>query len=124
MKTKTIYIVDDDKDVIFSIIDSLGSLNPDYEFIQASSYDELFIKIPTYRKPDLIILDIMMPEISGLGIAEKIRNTHAIKKVPILFLSARIDEPTQNKIKFYSKYFMEKPYDITELSNKIKEILK
>ncbi|SFB14009.1 DNA-binding response regulator, OmpR family, contains REC and winged-helix (wHTH) domain [Acetitomaculum ruminis DSM 5522] len=74
-------------------------------------------KIVTNFSPDLIVLDVMMPDIDGFGICKALRK---ITKVPILFLSGKIDE--EAKIKGFSlggDDYLEKPCSLLELKARI-----
>lgn len=120
---KTIYIVDDNADIVYSIKDGLSLLNPDFQFESANSSTEALLKIHTYKAPDLIILDIMLPDMSGLDLAEKLRSHPELKKTPILFLTAKIDDSTRKKARFLSKHFLNKPFEIEELNKLVKKII-
>jgi len=47
-------------------------------------------------KPDLVLLDIMMPGMSGWKLYEKIKNNPVLKSIPIVFLTARTDQMAKN----------------------------
>lgn len=121
--TKIIYVVDDTEDIYYSIKDSLNLKNPDYEIIRVDSAIEFLLKMNAEKKPDLIILDIMLPDINGIDLAGKIRGMQEFENTPILFLSARIDDETKKKASQYSKYYMEKPFDVDALNKKVNKIL-
>jgi len=77
------------------------------------------------EKFDLFLLDVMMPELSGFELAEKIKETPFNKNVPIVFISALSD--SHNKIKGYnlgSFAYIEKPFDINIIKSQIFNILK
>jgi len=95
------------------------------------------INISSYLKPqeayavileekfDLFLLDIMMPELSGFELAQKIKETQHNSNVPIVFISALSD--SHNKIKGYnlgSFAYIEKPFDINIIKSQIFNLLK
>ena len=74
---------------------------------------------------DLFLLDIMMPEISGFDLAQKIKESEENKYSPIIFISALSDSQTQiNSYHFGSYAYIEKPYDINIVKSQIYGILK
>ena len=78
-----------------------------------------------HEKYDLFLLDVMMPELSGFDLAQKIKNTPHNKDVPIVFISALSD--SDNKIKGYnlgSFAYIEKPFDVNIIKSQIFNLLK
>lgn len=77
------------------------------------------------EKFDLILLDVMMPEMSGFELAKKIKNSEINKNAPIIFISALSD--SQNKIRGYdlgSFAYIEKPFDVNIVKSQIFNLLK
>lgn len=87
--SKTVLIVDDEQDVVdylSAVLDSCG-----YESIEASNADEGFIAA-TERKPDLICLDVMMPEESGISLYIRLKESGELKHIPVLIISGMESE--------------------------------
>jgi len=77
------------------------------------------------EKPDLVILDAMMPGVNGFDVCSAIRNELAMKDVYILMLSADGQEINKQKSKNVgSDGFMTKPFDPDEIVEKVAQILK
>lgn len=77
------------------------------------------------EKFDLILLDIMMPEMSGFELAQKIKDSTINRDSPIIFISALSD--SHNKIKGYnlgSYAYIEKPFDVNVIKSQIFNVLK
>jgi two-component system chemotaxis response regulator CheY len=76
------------------------------------------------RVPDLVCLDIMLPEISGYELCELIRATPKIAAVPILMISAR-SAPTDhaNALEAGANAFLVKPFRFAEFSRMVKSLL-
>lgn len=78
-----------------------------------------------HEKYDLFLLDVMMPEMSGFDLAQKIKETPHNQNVPIIFISALSD--SHNKIKGYnlgSFAYIEKPFDVNVIRSQIFNVLK
>ena len=116
--TKTILAVDDEEGVLYSIKNGLESIS-DYKVIVAESGEECFQILQRGEKPDLIILDIMMPEMDGWKVQKKLTGTKECENIPIIFLSAKNDELTKKRGNLISVDFIEKPFEITELKKRI-----
>ena len=75
-------------------------------------------------KPDLIILDLMLPAGGGFYVLEKVKLSSLTKSVPILVLTASKDPEHRKKaIEMGVDVFLEKPYDSQELLSTIKRLL-
>jgi two-component system alkaline phosphatase synthesis response regulator PhoP len=93
-KGKKILIADDEPDILEIIQYNL--VKEGYEVITAKDGDDALAKAK-FSKPDLIILDIMMPKKSGIEVCEILRSQPAFKDVLIIFLTALNDEATHIK---------------------------
>jgi len=87
MKTKVL-IVDDEKDIIEILQYNLE--NEGFEVITAYDGAEAVLKLS--ERPDLIILDIMMPKMDGFQACRQIRETKGFESVPVIFLTAKSSE--------------------------------
>ena len=121
---KKIMIVDDEPDQIFTIKTVLENEKENFEVISANSGMECIQKLNENVNPELIILDIMMPEMSGWEVLKIIRENQEWKNIPVLFLTARTDETAENAGRFLADDFIKKPFDISELLKSIDKILK
>ena len=119
MKQKKILIVDDDPvnlQMLRKIFD-----NNEYSVIQAAGGFEA-IEVAKNDLPDLIILDIVMPDIDGGEVANILKKDPSTKSIPIIFLSSLIKKQEER----YSStregiYLMGKPFDRLELLRRVKE---
>lgn len=122
---KKIMIVDDEQDQIFSVITSFEQEYPkEYEIIPAESGKKCFELLKKNVKPDLILLDIMMPEMDGWEVFDKLKANHSWKKIPIIFLTARSDGLAENAGSLIADDYIEKPIDINELKTRIDNVLR
>ena len=121
---KKIMIVDDEKDVLFLlkvIMEKEG-----YEVIEASNGMEAYEKLADSInpvKPDVILLDIMMPEMDGYTLQTKLQQTDELKRIPIIILTAKgqTKDLFQMSSNVYS--FLEKPFDPQNLIKTVKGAL-
>jgi DNA-binding response OmpR family regulator len=122
MKTPIILVVDDDPN-----IQELISVNlrvKGYSIVLASDGKEAMEKIKT-GAPDLIILDIMMPEIDGWELCKWIRDDPRLRSVKILMLTAKgtdRDKLIGREI-FKADEYMTKPFEIDLLQQTISRML-
>jgi DNA-binding response OmpR family regulator len=74
--------------------------------------------------PDLILLDVMLPGLDGFAVAAKIRTMPRLKRVPILFVTAR-GSPADviRGIQVGARHYIQKPFSIDDLLSKVKKAL-
>ena len=84
-----ILIVDDEKDILEFL--SYNLQKEGYEIFRANNGNSA-LKVAKKEVPDLIILDVMMPEMDGIETCEKIREIDSLDSTLILFLTARSEE--------------------------------
>ena len=115
---------DDEVDQIFTIKHIFQSYSDNFEIIGVNSGREYLNKLQKDELPDLILMDIMMPEMSGWEVFDKIKNTHKWNKIPIIFLSARIDPNSTNAGEYLGDDFISKPFNAADLIKRINQVLK
>jgi len=121
MEIKEILIVDDDKVILRTLEKIL--LSAGYSVIPLSLGREA-IRIAKERSPDLIILDIMMPDMDGGDVAFILKNNPETKNIPIVFLSSLVTKrEEQSSSKKHGIYFIAKPFERDELLRQIRKYL-
>jgi CheY-like chemotaxis protein len=121
MNKKEILVVDDDiiaQNMLRTTLSGAG-----YSVVTASNGME-GIKLATERLPNLIVLDIMMPDIDGGEVAEILRKDPKTVNIPIIFLSSLVseeEEKTGGKKGIVS--FLSKPYNREKLLNEVRRCL-
>ena len=122
---KKIMLIDDEKDQIFSIKTGFEELYPkEYEIITAENGKKCFELLEKNVIPDIIILDIMMPEMNGWQVFDKLRAHQSWKNIPVIFLTARSDSLAANAGAMIAEDYIEKPIDIKELKLRIDNVIK
>ncbi len=117
-----ILVVDDESDLIELLKYNLAKEGYNLEFA-FNGFDGL--KIAEVVKPDLIILDLMLPDINGYEVCKRIKQNKRLSLVPIVFLSAKQEEV--DKILGFeagAEDYMIKPFSVNELLARIRVILK
>jgi DNA-binding response OmpR family regulator len=74
-------------------------------------------------KPDLILLDILLPDLDGLSVCEILRRQPATKKIPVIFMSALSSEVTRRTASMQAVDFFTKPLDLERLQQRIADLL-
>jgi CheY-like chemotaxis protein len=118
-----ILVVDDEPDVVLTLEFLLK--NEGFTVFKASNGED-GIKSARQNRPDLIILDIKMPGISGYEAGQTIKEDPGLKKIPLIFLTAvsQVVDPTLGiKTEVVADRYVAKPYDIDNFLKIIKELL-
>jgi DNA-binding response OmpR family regulator len=118
-----IMVVDDDPSINYTIKQGIEGLSSNYEIITLESGKKCLELLENNQIPDLIILDIMMPELSGWETYQKIREKISSDKLPIIFLTARKDQVAEKAGGFLGEDYIEKPVEIEELLQRIEKVL-
>jgi DNA-binding response OmpR family regulator len=119
---KKIMVVDDDKDLCFFL---KKNLEKDKEMqVSVCSESRDAVKMIKEVRPDVVLLDIMMPGKSGIDIASELRNAKDTKNIPIVFLTAIIKEAEIEKHKnlIGEGYYISKPVEIEDLIKAINKV--
>jgi Response regulators consisting of a CheY-like receiver domain and a winged-helix DNA-binding domain len=122
MNNATILIVDDDPNIRELI--SVNLLSAGYTVIEASNGREAMGKMQE-SPPDLIVLDIMMPEIDGWEFCKFVRDDPLLEKIKIIMLTAKGTEKDKliGREIFRADEYMTKPFDIDELKKNVERLL-
>jgi len=118
MEKKKIYVADDDPDVL-EVIKQILELN---DYVVVTSLNGLSLLNAVYSNPDLVLLDILMPDTDGRDICRALKTGEHTHHIPVIMMSAFSDLST---IIFDTKAddFITKPFEISDLLLKIKKHL-
>ena len=118
-----ILVVDDDLIIVESIVQALEEDEFDYEVISASDGFEAGLQVNHFH-PDLLILDIMMPDIKGFEVCRKIKEGLETKNIKIIVLSAYLDEEKFKQMKEYgADVCFSKPLPLPKLKQEVAKLL-
>ncbi|MBR2038043.1 MAG: response regulator transcription factor [Lachnospiraceae bacterium] len=117
-----IYVVEDDTNI--SEIESFALKNVGYE-VESFDTAEAFYKALKNRRPDLILLDIMLPDEDGLSIVTNIRKNVSVKDVPVIMITAKSSEIDKVKgLDAGADDYVTKPFGVMELISRVKALLR
>lgn len=116
-------LIADDEPSLRLLVRATLSANKSFELIEASDGNEALSKAQL-ELPDLILLDVMMPGLSGFDVCEKLKNDASTKKIIIIMLTAKGQQSDRDwAISVGTDYFLTKPFSPIELFNLIEKIL-
>ena len=120
--SKVILVVDDEPDILLTVSQMLEMSG--YTVIQAKDGVECINKLNELEAtPDLVLLDIMMPDVSGWDVAAKIKENPSWNEIPIIFLTAKGDVMSMGMGRLASEDYIVKPFNIKDLKERIGKIL-
>ena len=111
--SEKVLIIDDDADIAF-----LSTL-----WVRAAGYDTQMagdglsgLAAAELYRPDVILLDIMMPGLSGFEVSRHLQEKPELACIPVIFLSAKVQEVARREaFAVGGKYFLSKPYEAADL---------
>ncbi len=122
MDKKRILIVDDEEDILSVLKFRLEANN--YETLTASDGQEGLNKART-EKPDLIILDLMLPKLDGYKVCRMLKFDESYKAIPIIMFTARVQQKDEELGKeMGADAYVTKPFEPEVLLEKIRQLLR
>lgn len=123
MKEKiTVLIADDNREFANTLVGHLEQ-EENMEVIALAKDGEEAYEMIINTQPDIVLLDVIMPHLDGLGVLEKIAETDMEKRPLSIILSAvGQDKITQKAIALGAQYYIVKPFDINVLVKRMKEL--
>ena len=120
---KKILVVDDDLIIVESIVQALEEDEFNYEVISAADGFEAGLQVKHFN-PDLMILDIMMPDIKGYEVCKRIKSSEDTRHIKIIVLSAYLDEEKFQQMKENgADVCFSKPLPLPKLKNEVAKLL-
>ena len=117
-----IYVVEDDVNI--QEIEMFALKNSGYRVEGFGNAKDFFAKL-SEKTPDLILLDVMLPDLDGLSILKKVRAVPDTKKIPVIFVSAKTSEIDKVKgLDMGADDYLAKPFGVMELISRVKALLR
>ena len=119
---KKILIIDDEEDFCFFVKKNLEAIS-NYEIITANK-GKKGIQIARKEKPDLILLDIMMPGIDGFEVLKRLKGNEKTQRIPVIMFTAKDEDEAKIKASgLYCEDYIVKPVENVVLRAKIHKVL-
>ena len=116
-----VLVADDDGDILSLI--SFRLERAGYEVVEASDGEEA-LRLAVERQPDLAILDVMMPKLTGYDVTREIRSNEATRRLPVILLTARAQEADVTRgFEAGADDYIKKPFSPQELRARVQAIL-
>lgn len=121
MSKKRILVVDDEVDLVETVLFSLELEG--YEVLVAHNGEEA-LNLARKEKPDLILLDLMLPKLDGYKVCRLLKFDERYKHIPILMLTAKTQEKDKETgLETGANEYLTKPFDMDELMKKVRSYL-
>lgn len=118
-----ILIIDDEVDFGFFVKSNL-QLSDEFH-VNVATDGKTGLKIAEEIRPDLILLDVMMPKMDGLQVLKKLKGNKKTQQIPVIMLTAKNDEDAiAEAIGSFSEQYIVKPIEMVTLENKIRTVLR
>jgi DNA-binding response OmpR family regulator len=116
-----VLVADDDRDILDLLAFRLGRAG--YEVVSASDGEEA-LRLATERRPDLAVLDVMMPKLDGYEVTRRMRADETTKRIPVILLTARVQEhDVARGFEVGADDYMKKPFSPAELRARVQAII-
>lgn len=120
----TILIADDEEMIRTLIREALSRADGRYRFLEAAD-GVAALQMAQERNPDLVLLDVVMPSLSGLQVCRALKEAEATRHVPIILMTARSDRALRvQAVEAGGDDFLFKPFDVLELTLRVKSLLR
>lgn len=121
MSAKKILVADDEPHILRIVKDKLS--NAGFAVVSVTNGEDA-LSAAINEKPDLILLDVMMPKMSGFEVCQKIKADESIKHIPVILLTARGQESDiKAGLDAGASEYITKPFSPRQMLTKVKEML-
>ena len=120
METKRVVIADDEPNICHLVKLCLEAKG--YQVFATNDGKQALEEI-RQKQPDLVILDIMMPEMDGPGVAAAMKDQAATRNIPIIFLTSLVQRDDRPAVDLTGYHFVAKPFEREELLAVVNKVL-
>jgi CheY-like chemotaxis protein len=119
---KKILVIDDDENLCAAVKRGLESFGK-YE-VSVAGGGKAGLKAGRKLRPDLILLDIIMPDLDGLSVLKKLRQNEKTRFIPVVMLTGVQDQEAKEQASYeYAEQYVTKPFEINRLESVIARTL-
>jgi DNA-binding response OmpR family regulator len=116
-----VLVADDDADILQLVAFRLERSG--YDVVRATDGEEA-LRIATETRPDLAVLDVMMPKLTGYDVTRRIREDETTSQIPVILLTARVqDADVARGFEVGADDYLKKPFSPQELRARVQAIL-
>lgn len=114
----------DDNERMLGLLGDIIRSDEDLEVVGTAKDGEEACKMIKDKEPDVVLLDIVMPKLDGLGVLDKIKHDTSIKKYPSFIMISAIgnEKITENAFIYGADYYIMKPFDNDMVISRIKQV--
>lgn len=122
LSEKTKILIADDEESLRVLLKAVVASEENFELVEAVDGDDALVKVKQ-DKPDILILDVMMPGQSGFEVCESIKADETLKDIKVIILTAKgQDSDKEWADSVGADYFLSKPFSPLELLDLLKKI--
>ena len=116
-----VLVADDDEDILALVAFRLGRAG--YDVVTAADGEEA-LRLARERSPDLAVLDVMMPKLTGYDVTRELRSDETTSRIPVILLTARVQEADVARgFEIAADDYIKKPFSPQELRARAQAIL-
>ncbi len=119
---KKVLVVDDDPHILYCVKAVLEDIDPSYNVTRIGGGEECLEYLKTNR-PDVILMDILMPGMDGWDVTAKIKEDEELQNIPLIFFTAKTDSVSKVLGKLISEDYIEKPFENQNLMDRIDAVI-
>jgi DNA-binding response OmpR family regulator len=118
---RKVLIVDDEPNIVTSLTFLMNKSG--FETSVARDGDEALTEVERFH-PDLVLLDVMMPEVDGWEMLRRVQERHGVGAIPVIMFSGKVDEQAAEEATSRgAQAFIGKPFNPQELIDQTKQLL-
>lgn len=116
----------DDNDIMLQMLDNIVQSDEELEVVGTARDGEETYQMIKEKEPDVVLLDIVMPKMDGLGVLDKVKRDSDIKKMPNFIVVSAVGQQqvTEDAFELGADYFIMKPFDKNTVLQRIKKTKK
>lgn len=114
-------IADDNRDFVEIMQEYLGQ-QPDIELVGVAYNGEQILNVIDEKQPDVVILDIIMPHLDGIGVLERMNSSNKKRPKIIMLTAFGQENVTQRVVELGADYYILKPFNMDVLSSRIRQL--
>ena len=121
---KVTVAIAEDNELMLGLLEEIVANDKELDVVGTARNGEDIYKIIKEEEPDVVLLDIVMPKLDGLGVLDKVNRDNSIKKLPTFIMVSAIgqDRVTEDAFNLGADYYIMKPFDENMIISRIKRV--